>query len=101
MEKLIKAVVDGYRRIHKLGLDGDMFSKSGEGKVSVNFNHKGEIDSVEIYSYDLGPNRNHYFYKADFDKQQDSNIWYCIDPIETATEVFNSWVQNYIDLWEK
>lgn len=42
--------------------------KSSEGAVSIHFGNVWDREnrpSVEVYSYALGPNRNHYFKDAD------------------------------------
>jgi hypothetical protein len=55
-------------------MEHDGHHKSAEGQISVNFTNRFDegrdedplrITSVEVYSYVLGPNRNHYFDSVD------------------------------------
>lgn len=103
MKDINKIVKDGYKRIKDLGLDSGFMGKRREGVVTIQYasiwdDDVMEVSSVEIYSYELGPSRQHYFYKSQNGKEYttDYNTWHCVDPVETAAKVFNGWVEDFI-----
>ena len=46
---------------------------------------------VMVYSYALGPNRQHYFTRGETDRQIESNRWESPDFFAKAVEVINQW----------
>lgn len=48
-----------------------------------------------VYSYALGPSRNHYFIQSDKDRQVNYYTWHCTDMYATAVEVINGWSESY------
>lgn len=96
-----RAVWDAYQRATK---NPSYEGKSSEGYIEVlypnfweakSFEDFAEPKGVMIYSYALGPSRQHYFFKSDRDFQLDYATWYSVEPFNRAIEEINKWVAEF------
>ena len=53
---------------------------------------------VMVYSYALGPSRQHYFVKDKKDSHPNYYTCNCVDPFATAVMVIKEWGDSYSDL---
>ena len=80
---------------------GEIEGKSSEAWCEVRYPTFWDADSEEqflqpselmVYSYALGPSRQHYFQRSSVDKRVDSNTWKSPDIYAKAVEVIGEWV---------
>lgn len=97
--KIRKLLELGYGRhddVHKMGDGGctvkypEFWKEEGCGGI--------EAEGLEIYSYVLGPSRNHYFYKGD--GKGDYATFYSSDPFQTALEEVQKWIDEQTESLE-
>lgn len=98
-----KALWNAYK---KAMATGQMDGKSSEAYVKLIFpaiydcedeNEFLEASALTIYSYALGPSREHYFYKAVIEKQENYYTWHTKDIYAKAVEVIEGWLENFLD----
>jgi len=96
-----KALFEAYKKKEQSedGIEG----KSGEGWCEVLYPTFWECETIDeflkpcgvmVYSYALGPSRQHYFRYAEIEKNDDYTTWYAPDFFAKAVEVINSWVED-------
>jgi hypothetical protein len=81
----------------------DIYGKSAEGTCSLIYPTYWESEELadfsepiglEVYSYALGPNREHYFMKAEKEDHPESDVWESPDFMGKAVEVIKGWMEN-------
>ena len=89
-----------WRAYQKLAESGGIDGKSSEGYCELLYPTIWDAQSVEefcrpegvmVYSYALGPNRQHYFWRGPVDRQKESNQWFAPDPFAKAVKVIEEW----------
>jgi hypothetical protein len=96
-----KALFNAYKKKEQSedGIEG----KSSEGWCEVLYPTFWECETIDeflkpcgimVYSYALGPSRQHYFMYAKKEKRGDYATWYAPDFFAKAVEVINSWVED-------
>lgn len=99
MNDVRKTLWNAYKKLQQSenGLEG---SKSSEGYCELLYPSFWDCDSLEefqepcglmIYSYVLGPGRQHFIYKSKSEHQDDYRTWVAPDIYEKAVEVIKSW----------
>lgn len=104
IEDVRKALWNGYRKV--IAADPAFYGKSQEASCSVEYRSIWEADSegafcepccLVVYSYALGPSRNHYFVKGDEDYCPNYYTWVSKGIFGKAVEVINEWVEDYLE----
>jgi len=65
-----------------------------EGEKGLNF---FEPIGLMVYSYALGPSREHYFWRGVGDYQSNYYTWHSPDPFQKAVEVIGEWVKETLN----
>jgi hypothetical protein len=96
-----KALSDLYEFYYANG--GDRSGKSSEGVITVSYpGHNDECPantpySISIYSYELGPSRNHLVVYDEREDTRDSTNWKGPDVFVLAERMIDSWKKRLID----
>lgn len=103
MDDVRRALWDAYEAARKAP---DFMGKMAEGSCELIYPNIWECESVDeflepkgimVYSYSLGPSRQHYFLRSDEDRQDKYYSWHSRDMYAKAVEVINQWRQEWED----
>ena len=96
-----RALFEAYKKKEQseYGIEG----KSSEGWCEVLYPTFWDCETIDeflkpcgimVYSYALGPSRQHYFKYAEKEKQENYYTWYAPDFFAKAVEVINRWAED-------
>lgn len=98
MSDVRKALWKAYQKENES--DGGLEGKSAEGSCELIYptywDCENQDDFLEpiglmVYSYALGPSRQHYFYKGNKESHKNYYTWVSKDFLAKAVEVINDW----------
>lgn len=101
-EKVREKLWQAYEKCRKYN---DFEGKSSEGYMQVSYPAIWDCDTLEefrkpdkimIYSYALGPSRQHYIFAGDKEKEVDYNEWISQDIFKKAWEIIDEWEKEFL-----